>query len=146
MITNALEDKPLPVYGDGMNIRDWIHVYDHCKAIDLVLHHGNPGEIYNISGDNEKKNIEVVKLILEILGKDESLIRFVDDRPGHDRRYAMDSAKIKRELGWRPKYNFREGLEDTIEWYIQNRGWWEKIKTGEYQEYYEKMYGKRLRK
>ncbi len=127
-----------------MNIRDWIHVYDHCRAIDLVLHHGRQGEIYNIGGGNEKRNIEVVKLILEILGKDESLIRFVEDRPGHDRRYAMDSKKIKRELGWKPTYKFREGLEETIKWYTQNRRWWENIKTGEYQEYYEKMYGKRL--
>ncbi|BDH79824.1 dTDP-glucose 4,6-dehydratase [Methanothermobacter tenebrarum] len=144
IITNALENKPIPIYGDGMNIRDWIHVYDHCRAIDLVLHHGRQGEIYNIGGGNEKRNIEVVKLILEILGKDESLIRFVEDRPGHDRRYAMDSKKIKRELGWKPTYKFREGLEETIKWYTQNRRWWENIKTGEYQEYYEKMYGKRL--
>ncbi len=144
MITNALENKPLPVYGDGSNVRDWIHVHDHCTAIDLVLHHGKIGEVYNIGGDNEKKNIEIVKLILKILRREESLIRFVEDRPGHDLRYAMDSTKIKRELGWRPRYSFEEGIKETIRWYIKNRNWWENIKSGEYQKYYKKMYGKRL--
>ncbi|BAM70879.1 dTDP-glucose 4,6-dehydratase [Methanothermobacter sp. CaT2] len=145
MITNALEDKPLPVYGDGMNVRDWIHVYDHCRAIDLVLHHGRVGEVYNIGGNNERRNIEIVKLIVRELGKDESLIKFVDDRPGHDRRYAIDASKIMDELGWRPTYSFEEGIRETIQWYIENREWWENIKSGEYLRYYERMYGERLR-
>lgn len=145
MITNALEDKPLPVYGDGMNVRDWIHVYDHCRAIDLVLHHGRVGEVYNIGGNNERRNIEIVKLIIRELGKDESLIKFVDDRPGHDRRYAIDASKIMDELGWRPTYSFEEGIRETIQWYIENREWWENIKSGEYLRYYERMYGERLR-
>ena len=145
MITNALEDKPLPVYGDGMNVRDWIHVYDHCRAIDLVLHHGRVGEVYNIGGNNERRNIEIVKLIIRELGKDESLIKFVDDRPGHDRRYAIDASKIMEELGWRPTYSFEEGIRETIQWYIENREWWENIKSGEYLRYYERMYGERLR-
>lgn len=143
MISNALEDKPLPVYGDGMNVRDWLHVYDHCTAIDLVLHKGKIGEVYNIGGNNEKKNIEIVKLILENLGKDESLIKFVKDRLGHDRRYAIDSTKIQKELGWKPKYTFETGIAETIEWYLENRDWWERIKSGEYTAYYEKMYGNR---
>ncbi|MEM4195751.1 MAG: dTDP-glucose 4,6-dehydratase, partial [Methanothermobacter sp.] len=145
MITNALEEKPLPVYGDGMNVRDWIHVYDHCRAIDLVLHHGRIGEVYNIGGNNERRNIEIVELIIRELGKDESLIKFVDDRPGHDRRYAIDASKIMDELGWRPTYSFEEGIRETIQWYIENREWWENIKSGEYLRYYERMYGERLR-
>jgi dTDP-glucose 4,6-dehydratase len=143
MISNALEDKPLPVYGDGLNIRDWLHVYDHCSAIDLVLHKGKIGEIYNIGGNNEKKNIEIVKLILQNLDKPESLIKFVKDRLGHDRRYAIDSSKIQNELGWRPKYTFETGIAETIEWYLDNREWWERIKNGEYMSYYEKMYKNR---
>lgn len=144
MITNALEDRPLPVYGDGMNVRDWLHVEDHCSAIDLVLHHGRDGEVYNIGGNNERRNIDIVKLILRELEKDESLIRFVEDRPGHDRRYAIDATRIRNELGWKPRYSFREGIRETINWYIRNRKWWENIKSGEYLRYYERMYGHRL--
>ncbi len=140
MISNALEDKPLPVYGDGLNIRDWLHVYDHCSAIDLVLHKGKIGEIYNIGGNNEKKNIEIVKLILQNLDKPESLIKFVKDRLGHDKRYAIDSSKIQTELGWIPKYTFETGIAETIKWYLDNREWWERIKSGEYMAYYERMY------
>lgn len=140
MISNALEDKPLPVYGDGKNIRDWLHVYDHCSAIDLVLHEGKIGEVYNIGGNNEKQNIDIVKLILEDLGKDESLIKFVDDRLGHDRRYAIDSTKIQKELGWMPKYTFEVGIKETIQWYLDNQDWIEQVKSGEYQKYYKKMY------
>ncbi len=140
MISNALEDKSLPVYGDGMNVRDWLHVYDHCTAIDLVLHKGEIGEVYNIGGNNEKKNIEIVKLILKNLGKDESLIEYVKDRLGHDRRYAIDSSKIQNELGWKPKYTFETGILETINWYLDNLEWMEKVKSGEYENYYEKMY------
>ncbi len=140
MISNAIENKDLPVYGDGKNIRDWLHVYDHCTAIDLVLHDGKPGEVYNIGGNNEKENIEIVKLILDYLDKDESLIKFVDDRLGHDRRYAIDSTKIQEELGWKPKYTFETGIKETIQWYLDNQDWIEKVKSGEYQEYYRKMY------
>ncbi len=131
MISNALEDKKLPVYGDGKNIRDWLHVYDHCTAIDLVLHEGKLGEVYNIGGNNEKQNIEIVKLILNELGKDESLIEFVDDRLGHDRRYAIDSTKIQEELGWKPKYTFETGIVETIKWYLDNLDWMEQVKSGE---------------
>ena len=140
MISNALEDKSLPIYGDGKNIRDWLHVYDHCSAIDLVLHEGKVGEVYNIGGNNEKQNIEIVKLILEDLGKDESLIKYVDDRLGHDRRYAIDSTKIQKELGWEPKYTFETGIKETIQWYLNNQEWMDQVKSGEYQEYYRKMY------
>ncbi len=140
MISNALENKDLPVYGDGKNIRDWLHVYDHCTAIDMVLHDGKPGEVYNIGGNNEKKNIDIVKLILKYLDKDDSLIKFVDDRLGHDRRYAIDSTKIQEELGWKPKYTFETGIKETIEWYLENQEWMEQVKSGEYQEYYRKMY------
>lgn len=140
MISNALEDKPLPVYGDGKNIRDWLHVHDHCTAIDLVLHKGELGEVYNIGGNNEKQNIEIVKLILEELNKPESLIKYVDDRLGHDRRYAIDSSKIQNELGWKPEYTFETGIKETINWYLDNQDWIEQVKTGEYQEYYRKMY------
>jgi dTDP-glucose 4,6-dehydratase len=141
MITNALEGRPLPVYGDGLNVRDWLHVEDHCRALELVLFRGRPGEIYNIGGHGERPNIEVVQMILRLLNKPESLIRFVKDRPGHDRRYAIDPSKITRELGWRPRYTFEEGLAETVEWYVKNRFWWERIKSGEYREYYMKMYG-----
>lgn len=140
MISNALEDKNLPVYGDGKNIRDWLHVHDHCTAIDLVLHDGKPGEVYNIGGNNEKENIEIVKLILNYLDKDESLIKFVDDRLGHDRRYAIDSTKIQEKLGWKPKYTFETGIKETIQWYLENPDWIEQVKSGEYQGYYRKMY------
>lgn len=145
MITNALENKPLPVYGDGLNVRDWIHVLDHCRAVDLVLHRGRAGEVYNIGGNSERRNIEIVELILRELGRDESLIRFVEDRPGHDRRYAIDASKIRNELGWKPLYSFEEGIRETIRWYIDNRDWWENIKSGEYLRYYDRMYGGRLK-
>lgn len=144
MVSNALNDQPLPVYGDGLNVRDWLHVHDHCQAIDLVVHQGKAGEVYNIGGNNEKTNIEIVKLILEHLGKPVSLIKYVQDRPGHDRRYAIDATKITNELGWQPQYTFETGIKETIDWYCQNRQWWEKIKSGEYRDYYEKMYQHRL--
>ena len=140
MISNALENKKLPIYGDGKNIRDWLHVYDHCSAIDLVLHKGKLGEVYNIGGHNEKQNIEIVKLILDALDKDESLIKYVKDRLGHDKRYAIDSSKIVNELGWTPKYTFETGIVETIEWYLDNQDWISDVKSGEYQEYYDKMY------
>jgi dTDP-glucose 4,6-dehydratase len=140
MIANALNDKPLPVYGDGMNVRDWLHVKDHCSAIDEVLHRGRIGEVYNIGGNNEKANIEIIKLILQNLGKPESLITYVKDRPGHDRRYAIDSSKIQRELGWTPSYTFEQGIADTIDWYVNNQQWWKRIISGEYKAYYQKMY------
>jgi dTDP-glucose 4,6-dehydratase len=143
MIANATEDKELPVYGDGMHVRDWIFVMDHCSAIDSVLRNGESGSIYNIGGDHDVPNIEIVKLILGILGKPESLIKYVVDRPGHDRRYAMDSSKIKSELGWKPEYSFKDALELTVEWYGNNREWWEHIRSGQYREYYEMMYGKK---
>ena len=143
MISNALEGKKLPIYGDGKNIRDWLHVYDHCQAIDLVLHEGKLGEVYNIGGHNERQNIQIVKLILEALGKDESLIEFVADRLGHDRRYAIDADKIRNELGWKPKYTFETGIKETIQWYLYNQDWMNQVKSGEYQQYYEKMYGKK---
>lgn len=144
MITNALEDKPLPVYGDGLNVRDWIHVTDHCAALDTVLHRGIVGETYNIGGESERKNIDVVKTILRLLKKSESLITFVDDRPGHDRRYAMDIKKIKRQLKWSPAVTFEKGLELTIDWYRRNEKWWRRVKSGRYRQYYRKMYGQRL--
>ncbi|MBO6275106.1 MAG: dTDP-glucose 4,6-dehydratase, partial [Methanobrevibacter sp.] len=143
MISNALEDKKLPIYGDGKNIRDWLHVYDHCQAIDLVLHEGKLGEVYNIGGHNERQNIQIVKLILEALGKDESLIEYVADRLGHDRRYAIDADKIRNELGWEPKYTFETGIKETIQWYLDNQDWMDQVKSGQYQQYYEKMYGNR---
>ena len=143
MIANALNDKSLPVYGDGMNIRDWLHVKDHCSAIDEVLHRGKIGEVYNIGGNNEKPNIEIVKLILQNLGKPDSLITYVKDRPGHDRRYAIDSSKIQRELGWTPSYTFEQGIAETIKWYVDNQCWWKRIISGEYKEYYKLLYGGR---
>jgi dTDP-glucose 4,6-dehydratase len=143
MISNALEDRELPIYGDGLNVRDWIYVEDHCGALDLILHHGSSGELYNIGADSERTNLQVVKTILEILGKPESLIRFVKDRPGHDRRYAMDFSKLRGELGWRPQVRFEEGIEQTIHWYTCHQDWWQRAKTGEYMEYYERMYRKR---
>jgi len=141
MIANALNDKPLPVYGDGKNVRDWLHVKDHCSAIDTVLHRGRAGEVYNIGGNNEKPNIEIVKLILQHLGKPESLITYVGDRLGHDRRYAIDSSKIQNEFGWKPAYTFERGIEETIKWYVDNQQWWKRIITGEYQKYYQLLYG-----
>lgn len=143
MISNALEDKGLPVYGDGMNIRDWLYVEDHCRAIDMVLHGGKSGEVYNIGGHNEKANIDIVRLILKELDKPESLIKYVKDRPGHDKRYAIDATKIKDELGWEPTVMFDEGIVKTIRWYLDNLDWTNKIRSGEYQDYYEKMYKSR---
>jgi len=140
MIINALSGSKLPVYGDGMNVRDWLHVEDHCSAIETILRKGKNGEVYNIGGNNEWQNIKVVKLILKELGKPLSLISHVTDRLGHDRRYAMDASKIMRELGWRPKHRFEEGLRDTIRWYLRNNEWWKKIISGEYKNYYRKMY------
>ena len=133
MISNALEDKPLPVYGDGMNVRDWLYVEDHCRAIDAVLHKGKAGEVYNIGGSNEWHNIDLVKLLLKDLGKPESLIKFVKDRLGHDRRYAIDSSKIQKELGWSPRTTFEDGIKKTIAWYRNNSTWIQRIKNGEYQ-------------
>ncbi|MCD6460291.1 dTDP-glucose 4,6-dehydratase [bacterium] len=140
MIKNAREDKPLPVYGTGKNIRDWIHVLDHCTAIDLVLHNGEIGGIYNIGGENEWRNIDIVKEILKLLDKPESLIKFVTDRPGHDFRYAIDPSKIKKELGWKPKYNFSDGLKETIKWYKASQKWVGDCTSGAYKNYYDKMY------
>jgi dTDP-glucose 4,6-dehydratase len=146
MIANAADDKELPVYGDGRHVRDWLYVRDHCSAIDLVLRHGKSGEAYNIGGHKDVPNIEVVKLLLKVLGKPESLIRFVKDRPGHDRRYAMNYSKIQRELGWKPARSFEDALRETVEWYLSNWEWLEHMRSGRYQEYYEKMYGERLRR
>ncbi|WP_060788336.1 dTDP-glucose 4,6-dehydratase [Geobacillus zalihae] len=143
IITNALEGKELPIYGDGQHIRDWLYVKDHCAAIDLVIHKGKPGEVYNIGGHNERTNNEIVHLIVEKLGVSKSLIKYVSDRPGHDRRYAIDPAKIMTELGWKPQYTFDKGIEETIQWYINNKDWWKRIKSGEYIAYYQKQYGER---
>ncbi|MBO5355490.1 MAG: dTDP-glucose 4,6-dehydratase [Clostridia bacterium] len=143
MIANALNDKALPVYGEGLNVRDWLYVEDHCKAIDLIVRKGRVGEVYNVGGHNEKRNIDIVKIILRELGKPESLITYVADRKGHDMRYAIDPTKISRELGWLPETKFEDGIKKTIKWYLSNREWWEDIISGEYQNYYEKMYGDR---
>ena len=143
MISRALSDKPLPVYGKGENVRDWLHVWDHCSAIDLVLRKGRPGEVYNVGGHNERTNLMVVKAILQALDKPESLIEFVKDRPGHDLRYAIDPGKIHRELGWLPETLFEAGIEKTVRWYLYNRPWWESILNGAYREYYDRMYGNR---
>lgn len=141
-ITNALENKPLPLYGDGLNVRDWIYVEDHCRALDTVIRKGKSGEIYNIGGLNERTNLEITKLILKELDKPDRLIKYIKDRPGHDRRYALDIAKIKRELGWKPRYQFEEGIKKTIDWYLQNQTWWQRIKTGEYLRFYKKHYSR----
>lgn len=141
MIANALADKPLPVYGEGLNVRDWLYVEDHCAAIDLILENGKVGQVYNIGGHNEMRNIDIVKRILDFLGKPESLITHVTDRKGHDMRYAIDPAFIHRELGWLPETKFEDGIGRTIQWYLDNRNWWENIVNGEYQSYYERMYG-----
>ena len=143
MIANADAGKPLPVYGEGINVRDWLYVEDHCRAIDLILESGKVGEVYNIGGHNEMRNIDIVKLILKMLGKPESLITFVTDRKGHDMRYAIDPTFIHNELGWLPETKFADGIQKTIRWYLENREWWENIISGEYQQYYEKMYGNR---
>jgi dTDP-glucose 4,6-dehydratase len=139
-VTNALEDKPIPVYGDGLNIRDWIFVSDHCQALDVVIQKGRPGEIYNIGSGNEKTNLELIHKLLELLDKPQSLIEFVTDRPGHDRRYALDCTKIAAELGWKPAYSFEEALSAAIDWYLNNEFWWRSIKSGAYSRYYKKMY------
>ena len=145
MIANALADKSLPVYGEGLNVRDWLYVEDHCKAIDLIIREGKVGEVYNIGGHNEMKNIDIVKIICEALGKPESLITHVTDRKGHDMRYAIDPAKIHAELGWLPETMFKDGIQKTIQWYLDNKEWWERIISGEYQDYYDSMYGERLK-
>ena len=144
IISRALADEELPVYGTGEKVRDWLHVSDHCVAIDLILEKGRVGEVYNIGGHNERTNLEVVKTILKALDKPESLIRFVKDRPGHDRRYAIDPTKMETELGWKPQYVFDTGMKQTIQWYLDNKEWWEHIVNGEYTKYFEKMYGERL--
>ena len=143
MINNARNDKSLPVYGEGLNVRDWLHVYDHCSAIDLVIRNGRNGDVYNIGGHNERHNIDVVKTILKEVGKSESLITYVTDRKGHDLRYAIDPSKITNELGWKPKYNFDSGIKETIKWYIDHEEWMKEITSGDYISYYEKMYGNR---
>jgi len=140
MIINALCDKPLPVYGDGLNVRDWLHVADHCEAIDAVMMHGTEGEVYNIGGNNEWKNIDIVRLILRELGKPDTLINFVKDRPGHDRRYAMDATRIMNELGWKPLHTFEQGIVETIRWYVEHEQWWRGVMSGEYMQYYRKQY------
>ena len=142
-VTNAIEDKPLPIYGDGKNVRDWIYVEDHCQAILFLLEEGAPGEAYNIGAGNERNNLEITDLIISYLGKPESLKKFVADRPGHDRRYSVDCSKL-RSLGWKPRHQFETALETTIDWYVENRWWWEKLKSGEYLEYYKKHYGSTL--
>ena len=143
MIANCLADKPLPVYGEGLNVRDWLYVDDHCKAIDLIARSNRVGEVYNIGGHNEMKNIDIVKLILSYLDKPESLITYVTDRKGHDMRYAIDPEKITADLGWSPETMFADGIKKTIDWYLDNKYWWERIVSGEYQQYYEKMYAGR---
>ncbi len=143
MIINALNDKPLPVYGDGLNVRDWLYVEDHCAAINLILEKGKVGEVYNIGGHNERRNIDIVKMILKELGKPESLIEHVADRKGHDRRYAIDPTKIRTELGWEPTIHPEQGIPLTVKWYLEHRDWWEHIISGDYQNYYERMYGHR---
>lgn len=141
MVTNALEGKELPIYGDGKNVRDWLHVKDHCAAIDLVIHKGKSGEVYNVGGHNERTNNEIVHLIVEKLGASPELIKFVEDRLGHDRRYAIDPAKLEIELGWKPQYTFDTGIVETIQWYVENQEWWKNIKSGDYLSYYAKQYG-----
>ena len=143
MIANCLNDKPLPVYGKGENVRDWLYVEDHCRAIDMIIHNGRVGEVYNIGGHNERTNLQVVETIIDALGKSRDLIQYVTDRPGHDMRYAIDPTKIHDELGWEPTTKFDDGIKKTIDWYLNNKPWWEKIISGEYQNYYEKMYAGR---
>ena len=142
-VTNALENKPIPVYGDGLNVRDWIFVDDHCRALDVVTQKGQPGQIYNIGGGNEKTNLELIYKLLELLDKPRSLMQFVTDRPAHDRRYALDCAKISAELGWKPAYSFETALKATVDWYLKNESWWRSIKSGEYAKYYQRMYSHR---
>ncbi len=146
MIIRALNNEKLPVYGEGKNVRDWLYVEDHCTAIDLIIRNGKDGEVYNVGGHNERANIDVVKIILKALGKSEDLIEYVTDRPGHDLRYAIDPHKLETELGWKPKYNFDTGIQETIKWYLDNKPWWEHIISGEYTKYIDEMYGDRLNK
>ena len=143
VVTNAMEGKEIPIYGDGLNVRDWIHVEDHCRALELIIQKGKSGEIYNIGANNEKTNLELVHCILDIMGKPHSLIAFVADRPGHDRCYALETSKTERELGWKPAIPFEEGLRETVQWYMENQTWQQRIKSGEYVEYYERMYSQR---
>ncbi len=143
VVTNAMEGKEIPIYGDGLNVRDWIHVEDHCRALELIIQKGKSGEIYNIGANNEKTNLELVHCILDIMGKPHSLIAFVADRPGHDRCYALETSKTKRALGWKPAIPFEEGLRETVQWYMENQSWQQRIKSGEYVEYYERMYSQR---
>jgi dTDP-glucose 4,6-dehydratase len=145
MIANALAEKSLPVYGEGLNVRDWLYVEDHCKAIDLIIRYGKVGEVYNIGGHNEMRNIDIVKIIIKALGKSEDLIVHVADRKGHDMRYAINPAKIYAELGWLPETMFLDGIQKTIDWYLNNKSWWERIVSGQYQNYYQNMYGERLK-
>jgi len=142
-ITNALENKPIPIYGDGLNVRDWIYVVDHCRALDFALQKGKPGEVYNIAADQGKTNLELIQQVLDMMDKPGSLITFVADRPGHDRRYALDAGKITQKLGWAPTYSFKEALTITVNWYLNNEPWWRKIKSGEYADYYQRMYSHR---
>ena len=144
IISRAMNDEKIPVYGEGLNVRDWLHVYDHCVAIDLIVRNGKVGEVYNVGGHNERTNMQIVSTVLSVLGKPMSLIEHVADRKGHDRRYAIDPAKITRELGWNPTYTFETGIPMTIQWYLDNKEWWENIISGEYRQYFEKMYGERL--
>ncbi len=142
-ITNAIDDLPLPVYGDGKQVRDWLYVLDHCRGIDVVLHRGTPGEVYNVGGENERYNMQVTELILGLLGKPRTLIRYVPDRPGHDRRYALDCTKIKA-LGWTPRRDWEAAMAETVQWYRANEWWWRKIKSGEFEAYYRQQYAERL--
>ena len=145
MVANALQDKPLPVYGQGTNVRDWLQVEDHCSALTLALEKGKKGGVYNIGGNSERQNIQIVKAILELLNKPQSLIKYVQDRPGHDLRYAIDATKIKKELGWTPSHTFEKGLEETVKWYVDNRPWWERVTSGAYRQYFESQYAARLK-
>jgi dTDP-glucose 4,6-dehydratase len=144
MVVNALHDRPLPVYGDGAQIRDWLHVDDHCQALALALEKGTAGEVYNIGGGAERRNIDLVKTILGLLRKPESLIKYVQDRPGHDRRYAIDPSRIQRELGWKAAHTFEQGLDETVHWYVENRPWWERVTSGAYRQYFDTQYRARL--
>jgi len=146
MVINALSDKMLPVYGDGMNVRDWLHVDDHCSALTAVLEKGKKGNVYNIGGNSERPNVVIVKSILRALGKPESLIKYVQDRPGHDRRYAIDASKIRKELGWEPTFVFEQALEQTVKWFVDHRGWWERVTSGAYRTYFDTQYKQRLEK
>ena len=144
MVLNAFANQPLPVYGDGMNVRDWIHVSDHCAGLDAVLRRGRIGEVYNLGGMAERPNLDIVRAILALTGRDESLIRYVTDRPGHDRRYAIDCSKAMNELGWTPRVSLEQGLRDTVRWYRENEAWWQRIRSGEYRTWFERNYAARL--